>query len=79
MQETTLGITEIWAQYGLVGLCMLGLFVLLIADKFLLKKTIENLPELIRRAVISSLFESGLLKERRKKQLPVEEDHRKHD
>jgi hypothetical protein len=78
MNETTLGITEIWAQYGLVGLCMLGLFVLLIADKLLLKKSIEHLPEQIRRAVMSSLFESGLLKERRKKDIPVEEDHRNH-
>lgn len=79
MSETTVSMAEIWANYGLVGLCMLGLFVLLLADKFFLKRSIDNLPEQIRRAVMASLFESGLAKERRKIDMPVEEEHRKND
>lgn len=77
MQETTLGITEIWAQYGLVGLCMFGLFILLILDKLLLKKTIERLPEQIRQAILASLYERGLVNERRIRQVEIGEDRRK--
>lgn len=74
--DKVVSINEIWAQYGLVGLCMLGLFVLIIIDKLLIKSMIDKLPELIRRLVISSLFDIGIIPDRRKKQVPVDQDKR---
>lgn len=68
---------ELWqGSGGIIGLVLLALFFLIILDKVLLRNVLHNLPERLRCSVISSLFDMGVIPERRKKTVPVNDDKR---
>lgn len=70
---------ELWqGSGGIIGLVLLALFSLIILDKFILRSVLEKLPERLRQSVITSMFDMGVVRDRRKRSIPVEDDKRAH-